>query len=215
LFVPVCHSASHIAYGSIRMEPVFMVLGQSSATAASMAIDSNVDVQEVDVEKLKSKLLEDKQVLEWTGGGNATGIDPKKLNGLVLDDKELKRQGEWLSSRSIAGFVGDQYWHDNNDGKGEKLARFSGKVAKAGKHDVRLAYSPNPNRATNVPITVEHAGGSTEVKVNQKQSPAIEKMFTSLGQFELSPEKPLVVSVSNANTDGHVIVDAIWVVPVK
>jgi hypothetical protein len=63
LIVPVCLSATHIAFGSIRMEPVFMVLGQSAATAASLAIDENVAVQEVDTEHLKSVLLKDKQVL--------------------------------------------------------------------------------------------------------------------------------------------------------
>jgi len=45
LLVPVCLSASHIAYGSIRMEPVFMILGQSSATAACLALDDHVPVQ--------------------------------------------------------------------------------------------------------------------------------------------------------------------------
>src|SRR5205823_3618261 len=65
LFVPVCLSASHIAYGSIRMEPVFMIVGQSAATAASMAIDGNVPVQEVSYEKLRSRLLKDKQILSW------------------------------------------------------------------------------------------------------------------------------------------------------
>jgi hypothetical protein len=65
LFVPVCLSASHIAYGSIRMEPVFMVLGQSAATAASMAIDEEIDVQDVGYDKLKNRLLADGQVLEW------------------------------------------------------------------------------------------------------------------------------------------------------
>ncbi len=64
IVVPVCLSASHIAYGSIRMEPVFMVLGQSSATAAAQAIEQNVDVQKIDPAKLKAKLLEDKQVLD-------------------------------------------------------------------------------------------------------------------------------------------------------
>jgi hypothetical protein len=54
LVVPVCLSASHIAYGSIRMEPVFMVLGQSAATAACMAIDAGSSVQEIDVKKLQS-----------------------------------------------------------------------------------------------------------------------------------------------------------------
>lgn len=65
LLVPVCLAASHIAYGSIRMEPVFMVLGQSSGTAACLAIDANVSVQEVDFSQLKQQLLKDGQVLVW------------------------------------------------------------------------------------------------------------------------------------------------------
>jgi hypothetical protein len=57
LIVPVCLSATHIAFGSIRMEPVFMVLGQSAATAASLAIDDNSPVQDVPYQKLRSALL--------------------------------------------------------------------------------------------------------------------------------------------------------------
>lgn len=64
LLVPVCVSASHIAYGSIRMEPVFMILGQSAATAAVQAIDDKVAVQDIDYAKLKEQLLKDKQKLE-------------------------------------------------------------------------------------------------------------------------------------------------------
>ena len=67
LLVPVCLSASHIAYGSIRMEPVFMVLGQSAATAACQAIDGNSSVQGIDMAKLQARLTVDKQVLQWTG----------------------------------------------------------------------------------------------------------------------------------------------------
>jgi hypothetical protein len=63
LLVPVCASSSHIAFGSIRMEPVFMILGQSAATAAVMALDKGVAVQELDYELLKAQLLKDKQVL--------------------------------------------------------------------------------------------------------------------------------------------------------
>jgi hypothetical protein len=65
LLVPVCLSASHIAFGSIRMEPVFMVLGQSAATAAVMAIDRNASVQEIEYPKLKDRLLSDRQELVW------------------------------------------------------------------------------------------------------------------------------------------------------
>lgn len=64
LLVPVCLSASHIAFGSIRMEPVFMVLGQTAATAACLAIDDKKAVQEVSYQKLQAKLREDRQILE-------------------------------------------------------------------------------------------------------------------------------------------------------
>jgi hypothetical protein len=64
LLVPVCVSSSHIAYGSIRMEPVFLILGQSAATAAVFAIDDNVSVQDVDYSRLRARLLADGQVLE-------------------------------------------------------------------------------------------------------------------------------------------------------
>lgn len=63
LLVPVCISASHTAYGSMRMEPVFMILGQSAATAAVSAITHHVSVQEVNYDTLKTMLLRQKQVL--------------------------------------------------------------------------------------------------------------------------------------------------------
>jgi hypothetical protein len=63
LLVPVALSSSHIAFGSIRMEPVFMILGQSAATAASLAIEADVDIQHVEYESLRTRLLADKQRL--------------------------------------------------------------------------------------------------------------------------------------------------------
>jgi hypothetical protein len=74
LLVPVCVSSTHIAFGSIRMEPVFMALGQSAATAAVLAIDAKISVQDVPYEKLKERLLADGQVLHYT----APPAPPKK-----------------------------------------------------------------------------------------------------------------------------------------
>lgn len=65
LFVPFCLSASHIAFGSIRMEPVFMVLGETSSIAASIALSHSIDVQSVDFEELRQALLDAGQILEW------------------------------------------------------------------------------------------------------------------------------------------------------
>ena len=64
LLVPICLSASHIAFGSIRMEPVFMVLGQSAAIAAAMAIDNDWDLQYIPYDQLKLNLLKHKQILK-------------------------------------------------------------------------------------------------------------------------------------------------------
>jgi hypothetical protein len=65
LLVPICLSATHIAYGSIRMEPVFMILGQSAATAAVLSLDANCSLQKLNYQILRTCLLKDKQVLEW------------------------------------------------------------------------------------------------------------------------------------------------------
>ena len=62
--MPFCLSASHVARGSIRMEPVFMVLGQSAASAATVALDQGVSVQAVKYAVLRERLEADKQQLE-------------------------------------------------------------------------------------------------------------------------------------------------------
>lgn len=67
LLVPVCLSSSHIAYGSIRMEPVFMILGQSAATAAVLALNHDLPLQQLSYDELRQSLLADHQILEWSG----------------------------------------------------------------------------------------------------------------------------------------------------
>ena len=65
LLVPLCLSSSHVAYGSVRMEPVFMILGQSAGVAAALAIDANIAVQDVPYNTLRDKLVEKGQRLEY------------------------------------------------------------------------------------------------------------------------------------------------------
>lgn len=213
LLVPVCMSASHIAYGSIRMEPVFMVLGQTAATAALQAIDQGKAVQDIDYAVLKAKLLEDKQVLEWTGparaGGSAAAVEVKSLAGVVVDDDQAKLTGEWTSANVIGPFVATGYRHDSNAGKGMATATFTATLPKAGKYEIRVACSPNANRASNVPVKVIHAGGESDVTLNQKPRPTIDGIWHPIGEFEFAADKPASVIISNTGTNGFVLIDAV------
>jgi hypothetical protein len=214
LLVPVCLSASHIAYGSIRMEPVFMVLGQSAATAAALALDENTDVQRVDYQRLRERLRRDNQVLDWVGPKRG-GIDPRKLPGIVVDDPAAERRGFETVSSAAAPYVGDGYRHDGNQDHGRQWARYTPDLPAAGKYEVRLSYAPNPNRATNVPVTIVHADGKTTVTVNQRKPPTIEGAWVSLGTFRFEKGKAGSVEVGNRDTDGYVIVDAVQWLPAK
>ena len=216
LLVPVCVSSSHIAFGSIRMEPVFMILGQSAATAAAMAIDDGIAVQDVPYRKLQKQLEADGQVLAYSGpirSGHAMGIATDKLEGIVVDDQQAKRTGVWKPSTSSKKFVGTGYRHDDNKADGKATARFEAKLPKSGRYEVRLASPPNKNRATAVPVTIHHAAGSTVVTVNQRKTPPIDDIFQPLGTFDFEASKPAVVTIHNTSTDGYVILDAVQWLP--
>jgi len=216
LLVPVCVSSSHIAYGSIRMEPVFMVLGQSAATAAALALADRTDVQKVDYEKLRKRLLADGQVLEYAAPPpKAGGVDPKKLPGLVLDDADAQCRGFDTVSTSVAPFVGSGYRHDGNTDRGKQSATFTPELPAAGKYEVRLAYTPHPNRASNARVTVWHADGLTSTTVNQQKRPPVDGLWVSLGTFRFDKGRSGSVTVSNDRADGFVVVDAVQFLPVK
>lgn len=221
LFVPVCLAASHIAYGSIRMEPVFMIMGQSAATAAALAIDDNVPVQKVSYDKLRDRLLAEKQVLVWTNVGPARGgMNPEqaaaraaaaaRLLGIVVDDVDATRTGEWVESSSVPHKVGFGYIHDNNAGKGEMTVLFLPNIPADGEYELVLISTPNPNRAAAVPVTVDVNGAIKAMTVNQKNAALL-----SLGKFHLPKGKKSKITVSNQGTDGFVVVDGLQCLPAK
>ncbi|MDA1053599.1 MAG: FAD-dependent oxidoreductase [Planctomycetota bacterium] len=214
LLVPVCLSSSHIAFGSIRMEPVFMILGHSAAAAAVIAIDGGTNVQDVAYAKLREQLLKDGQVLKATGLdlGGSYGQDPAKFAGIVVDDTKATTTGQWTASTSSKTWIGQSYRHDGDQRDGKATSRFETKLPESGTYEVRLGYTPHSNRASNVSVEVYHAGGQATVTVNQKRQPPIDDLFVSLGKYEFHTDKPAAVVVSNRNADGYVIIDAVqWV----
>jgi hypothetical protein len=214
LVVPVCLSASHIAYGSIRMEPVFMVLGQSAATAAVQAIEQRTDLQRLDASTLKKRLLEDRQVLDFESPPLPPAVARKSIlpGGIVVDDAEAETTGFDTTSTSHPIYVAHGYRHDGNDNKGRQLARFVPELTKAGRYTVSIAYPWNVNRATNVPVTIRHADGDTTLVLNQRKKPSVDELLEPVGAFRFEKGRAGYVEIGNAGTDGFVVIDAVqWI----
>ena len=83
-----------------------------------------------------------------------TGIDPRRLPGIVVDDTRAEQQGRWPTSDFSRPFVGVGYCHDGNRDKGNQSMRFVATLPKPGRYEVRLAYRAVANRASNVPVTI-------------------------------------------------------------
>ncbi|MDF1814097.1 MAG: FAD-dependent oxidoreductase [Verrucomicrobiales bacterium] len=211
LLVPVCVSSTHIAFGSIRMEPVFMILAQSAAFAAGIAIDGDLPVQEVPYTELKKLLLDAGQVLKYDGpisGGKGKPLS--EVEGIVVDDEKAELTGPWKASSSNGPFVGFGYRHDNNKNKGEMTAAFTTTIEKAGTYSIRVSYPKNNNRASNMQVTV----GDKTVLVNQRRVPTFNP-FHEVGIFNFEAGDTSTVTISNKGTDGHVIIDSVQWLPVE
>jgi hypothetical protein len=129
LTVPVCMSATHIAYGSIRMEPVFMVLAQTSAIAACWATEQNIPVQMVDVSRLQ-KFLKDNPLVD--------GSTPDVLVDDALQATQIQWKGDWKTPEGkISYYAKSLKVADNQPGN---AARFSMKAAKAGTYKAYFYY---------------------------------------------------------------------------
>lgn len=130
---------------------------------------------------------------------------PPTVPGQIVryDDRDKVTQtGSWSHST----FHGGDYLQDGNDGKGEKQIVFSMSVEEAGTYEVFLGYLPWENRASAVPVTIEHADGTSSVTVDQRSN---DQGWKRLGAFRLSPDRPARVTVSNADTDGYVVAESV------
>ena len=135
--------------------------------------------------------------------------------GLVVDDSQATREGEWQATTYSSPFHGKGYVHDGNRNKGQARITFAG-PATAGDYEVRIAYTAGGNRASNVPVTL-HLGrrddsGSAAVRqevVDQRQQPAISPYWHSLGEYRFGDDGTAKLVISNEATDGYVLADAV------
>lgn len=196
LLVPWSLSASHMAFGSIRMEPVFMILAQSAAIAADLALDGNLSVQQVTYSQLRPALV---------AAGQALGDPVAAAPTSVIDNSDTARvtvTGAWTSATSTAGFIGADYLHNDNAGQGTKQVAYAVPAGATGLQRVYLRWTSHSNRASNTPVEIVHAGGSTTVTVDQRSNGA---RWRLLGHF--TGVQQVIVKTTGAN--GYVIADAV------
>ncbi|WP_161604368.1 DUF1553 domain-containing protein [Roseiconus nitratireducens] len=147
-------------------------------------------------------------------GSKAKRIKVASLAGIVVDDDDARFVGDWKSSQSVSGYVGNGYHHDQQEGAGTKTATFEPDRIPTGRYRVRMAYTPNANRSSKVRVQVFSANESTTVVVNQRQRPSEDSVWVSLGVFPFEETGQAFVMVSNEDADGYVVVDAIQFLPV-
>ena len=142
-------------------------------------------------------------------------VAPSELPGIVVDDKDARRVGAWVHSQYSKSYIGDGYVHDDNKDKGQKTITFQPELTRAGRYEVRLAYVHSPSRAPKVGVHILHADGETTIHINQKEPPGIDGRFSSLGQYRFEATGQGYVLLSNEDTSGHVIADAVQFIPVE
>ncbi|MBE8714458.1 FAD-dependent oxidoreductase [Sphingobacterium hungaricum] len=205
LIVPVCLSASHIAFGSIRMEPVFMVLGQSGAVAACLAIDQGTDVHAVNVDDIKRILSENPKA------------DHRQADELIhVSDSDLvSLTGNWENGKS----KGYGMSYKEADSEATSVAKFNtSKNFKSGKYKL-YTYFPK-TEASSSTLTINVFNGK-DVKSNLVDLNKVEikgqttSTWVDLGEyaFDTASDKPYI-EISTENTNGTVAANAVLLVPI-
>ncbi|WP_439554927.1 FAD-dependent oxidoreductase [Dyadobacter sp.] len=204
LFVPVCLSATHIAYGSIRMEPVFMVLAQSAAAAAVMAIDGKVPVQKVDVAKLQKQLA-------------ANPLVTGKIQHVVVDNEDrqhVKVEGKWNTGSK--GGYGPSFFASDTITKSTQTVRFTPLIPKAGKYAAYIYLPKLPGLSSIIPLTVSDGKNQKNVSIKTADVQVVGQTsgeWVFLGDFDLAAGSKAFVEMSNKGADGLVLADAVLMVP--
>lgn len=222
LLVPVALSCTHVAFSSIRVEPTWMILGQSAGIAAALSTKLDLAVQTLPYPHLRERLLAAGQVLDLPvlpglppPPKAQVSIDPKSLPGIVLDDADAELAGNWNHSTNFKPHLGHGYHHDEAIGDGNSRAVFRCKVPQSGSYELRMAYSAHQTRATTVPVVVESGGTTTELKVDQTIPLPPGEAFRAIGKLELAGNRETTITIGNRGTDGFVIVDALQLVEAK
>jgi hypothetical protein len=133
---------------------------------------------------------------------------------LIVDNADsafVTITGSWTASSFDAGYIGANYLHDQNAGKGSKSVKYTPNLPLTSQYQVYARWTGSSNRATNVPIDIQHAGGTATVTVNQTQNGG---QWYLLGMYNFNAGTGGNVTVRNTGTSGYVVADAVRFTPV-
>ncbi|MBB6126517.1 hypothetical protein HDF22_000622 [Mucilaginibacter lappiensis] len=204
LLVPVCLSASHMAYGSIRMEPVFMVLGQSAAVAACLAIKQKSSVQQINIKQLQAELKNNPLA---DGSTPDILVDNDDVTGVI-------KEGDWKQISN--GGYGPSYLV--NTVSASAWVQFIPTIRKGGRYRVYV-YCPKLQKASTI-TSVELFNGIKSVNtiINVKDMGVTGQTsgeWLWIGDSSFVPGKNASVKISNTGANGVVVADAVLLIPAK
>ena len=223
-----CISVTHEALGTTRVMKTCGMMGEVVGRAASLCIKHYCSPREVytkhwsemdELLKLPGKayretvgddiVIPDDSLPLASSLGPMPGLDPAKLTGLVIDDRQAKKSGKWTAGTGLKGFVGYGYLYAGANSGAE--IRFDAKSPGSGQYEIRLAYQPHDNRGSQVSVSIETGGTSHHREVNMKKPPE-EDGFVSLGKFHLKKNETASVILTTKNSGGTVHADAVQLV---
>ncbi|MEM6692337.1 MAG: FAD-dependent oxidoreductase [Planctomycetota bacterium] len=225
-------SVTHEALGTVRVMKTCGMMGEVVGRAASICVAHDCLPNRVypdywsemdEMLQLPGKAFRKTVDDEWTIPDDAfeiagihgppSGVDPKKLSGLVLDDKAAKTIGDWKDGQGLKPFVGYGYRYAPAD-SGAKLF-FEAKLPSAGKYRLRVAHQPHKNRGKSVPIRWSSIMGDGNGTLDMSVPPADEG-FTDVGTIEVTDVKREVfVAIESEGAGGVVHADAIQFVKIQ
>jgi len=203
LLVPVCVSGTHLAVASIRMEPQYMIMGQSAGVAAAVAARTGRPVQVLDIYDLQVKLKRQKQILSLEANPYGLWSSEKEI---IIDN----------NMKGFTSFTGD--WHEVetvHSGRYEMNFRLSAKGRSAtfeyspyffntGDYRVLAWFPTSQEYGSEVPVHIHHAGGRKTITIDQSQGGG---RWQELGVFRFQQGKRLAVELE-AGPDRQVAADA-------
>jgi FAD dependent oxidoreductase len=204
-------SASHVAFASLRMEPVLMALGQAAGIAASLAAHRGLTVHNVPIRELKNK-----QDIYRTVADRAVVLDVSGAyrNGCITQ----RPPSSWTLASDMFGYIGRGYFTDGNTGKGKTLT-FTPDITEPGSYRVYVKYptsaSVDADRSNAVPVTIRHAVGTTRLTLDQT-SAGQGGDWDDLGVYLFDRGSPQIqtVTIETNGTDRPVVMSAVKLVKV-